>query len=353
MKKLLGGTVVFMFFMILIPLGLVGTSQVGASVCGPITVGDTFSSQGSTLTQEQLDNAAIIAGVGQDLGIPAEGQVIAIMTAIQEDQLRNRGGRFDPELFAAGDFDGNSVGLFQQQTRLVINGQEVDGWGTVEELTDPVIASTLFYEGKDGFEGLIRIDGWQDLEPGVAAQSVQKSSFANEYAPQLPFAQRIHQTLTGQSVECSPTFGAATGDLVEIQTRFGANMTVDASIAPAVQALIDDAAQDGIDFGGWGWRSHQRQHELRRENGCPDGWTHFDGEDPTQWSGSSSCRVPTARPGSSFHESGLAVDFRCAQTGGPISNRSNTCYRWLEANAANYGLINLPSEAWHWSTTGG
>ncbi|MGH9112319.1 MAG: hypothetical protein ACRDZN_08480 [Acidimicrobiales bacterium] len=28
------------------------------------------------------------------------------------------------------------------------------------------------------------------------------------------------------------------------------------------------------------------------------------------------------------------------------------CYRWLAGRAASYGLYNLPSEAWHWSTNG-
>ncbi len=351
---LIGGMVVFV-----VALGA-GATPAGASFCGPLNVGDTFSSQGSTLTQEQLENAQIIVETGQRLGISEHGQTIAIMTAIQEDQLRNRLGRFDPELFAAGDFDGNSVGLFQQQTQLQINGRTVDGWGTVEELSDPVTATTLFFQGKPGFPGLVSIDGWEDLDPGVAAQSVQNSDFALEYAPQFTFAQGIYQTVTGQGgASCAQSFGTVTGDQVEIQVRFDSNFNIDASIAPAVQQLINDAAADGILFGGWGHRSHQRQHELRRINGCPDGWTHTDGENPALWSGSSSCRVPTARPGSSFHESGLAIDFRCssmvssANPRGSVNNRGSSCYRWLETNAARYGLKNLPSEAWHWSTTGG
>ncbi len=31
---------------------------------------------------------------------------------------------------------------------------------------------------------------------------------------------------------------------------------------------------------------------------------------------------------------------------------SSPCYRWLVTNAATYGLYNLPTEAWHWSTNG-
>ena len=51
-----------------------------------------------------------------------------------------------------------------------------------------------------------------------------------------------------------------------------------------------------------------------------------------------------------MHEQGLAVDF--TYEGALIGNRSNRGYLWLEANAGRFGLRNLPSEPWHWSTTG-
>jgi hypothetical protein len=60
---------------------------------------------------------------------------------------------------------------------------------------------------------------------------------------------------------------------------------------------------------------------------------------------SSSCRPPTARPGSSQHEVGLAIDFSPCGYG-------SAQYNWLKAHAAQYGFYNLPSESWHWSTTG-
>jgi LAS superfamily LD-carboxypeptidase LdcB len=47
-----------------------------------------------------------------------------------------------------------------------------------------------------------------------------------------------------------------------------------------------------------------------------------------------------------MHERGLAVDFR------NCSVRSTACYQWLAGNAARFGFFNLPSEPWHWSTTG-
>jgi LAS superfamily LD-carboxypeptidase LdcB len=48
-----------------------------------------------------------------------------------------------------------------------------------------------------------------------------------------------------------------------------------------------------------------------------------------------------------MHERGLAVDFRSK---GSILNTSD--FNWLKANAGAYGLKNLPSEKWPWSTNG-
>lgn len=115
-------------------------------------------------------------------------------------------------------------------------------------------------------------------------------------------------------------------------------ITVHAAIAPQLAGLLEAAAADGIVLTGWGWRSTQRQIELRTINGCPD----------THSAPPSSCRIPTAVPGRSMHEQGLAVDF--THNGAAITSRSNPAYRWLAANAATYGLFNLPAEPWHWST---
>ena len=62
-----------------------------------------------------------------------------------------------------------------------------------------------------------------------------------------------------------------------------------------------------------------------------------------------SCRPPTALPGSSNHERGLAVDF---SVNGVMLSRGSAGYGWLSRNAAKYGFYNLPSEAWHWSYDG-
>ena len=123
---------------------------------------------------------------------------------------------------------------------------------------------------------------------------------------------------------------------------------VNAAIAEPFRAMVDAARLDGIELaeGSGGWRAPAQQVELRRSHCGTSDYAVY--QMP-----SSQCRPPTAIPGTSLHEQGLAVDVRC--NGGPIGQRSRSdpCYLWLTEHAAAYGFFNLPSEAWHWSTTGG
>ena len=120
-------------------------------------------------------------------------------------------------------------------------------------------------------------------------------------------------------------------------------ITVASSIAGQLNSMLNAADSDGMHFGGTGYRSSSGQIAARRSN-C--GSSHYDiYEKP-----SSRCHPPTAKPGQSMHERGLAVDF--TYNGSIINSRSNPGYRWLSAHARGYGFYNLPSEAWHWSVNG-
>jgi len=111
--------------------------------------------------ETQRANAKTIVEVGLALGIPERGLIIAVATAMQESSLYNLG-----HLGERNDHD--SLGLFQQRPSM--------GWGTPEQVTDPVYAATAFYLA------LQRVPDWQSLELTVAAQSVQRSAFPNAYA---------------------------------------------------------------------------------------------------------------------------------------------------------------------------
>jgi LAS superfamily LD-carboxypeptidase LdcB len=67
---------------------------------------------------------------------------------------------------------------------------------------------------------------------------------------------------------------------------------------------------------------------------------------------SSSCDTPTARPGYSNHQGGRAVDLVIDKGSGVLIKRGTPQDKWLKENAEKYGLTNLPSEAWHYSTNG-
>lgn len=132
------------------------------------------------------------------------------------------------------------------------------------------------------------------------------------------------------------------GGTISLTTVGG--ITVNTQIASQLQAMLQAAAADGIILTGGGYRDSAQQVALRRSN-C--GTSHYAVYEMSP----NSCRPPTARPGASMHERGLAIDF--VANGRSISSRNTDGFRWLAANAARYGFKNLPSEPWHWSTTGG
>jgi len=129
----------------------------------------------------------------------------------------------------------------------------------------------------------------------------------------------------------------AAGELVEVR-----GIVVDAALAPALEALLAAATADGLVLAGGGYRSRDDQIALRRAH-C--GTSHA----AVFVVPAGACSPPTARPGESMHEAGLAVDFTCARS---LVSSGDACFAWLTANAGCYGLANLPTEPWHWSTTG-
>ncbi|BBH65118.1 hypothetical protein ACTI_18030 [Actinoplanes sp. OR16] len=118
----------------------------------------------------QIRNAAVIINVGEQLQMPPRAWVIAVATAMQESRLVNLG-----HLGARNDHD--SQGLFQQRPS--------SGWGTPEQVRDPVYSSTKFYNK------LKTIDGWETMSLTRAAQSVQISAYPDAYAKHEPIATQI------------------------------------------------------------------------------------------------------------------------------------------------------------------
>ena len=120
-------------------------------------------------------------------------------------------------------------------------------------------------------------------------------------------------------------------------------ITVAAEIADNVERLLAAAEGDGLVLGGSGYRDPADQVALRRAHCGTSDYAVY--EMPA-----SECSPPTAKPGSSMHEKGLAIDF--THDGRVITSRGSPAFKWLSGNAGRYGLYNLPSEPWHWSTNG-
>jgi murein DD-endopeptidase MepM/ murein hydrolase activator NlpD len=119
----------------------------------PAQIGGT-APPAAGLSSEQVTNAKIIWTAAQQMSVGDRGAVIAITAALQESSLRN---------LPYGDLD--SVGLFQQRA----------SWGSHAARTNPVEASRMF------FQALTKINGWQQLPIGVAAQAVERSAFPSAY----------------------------------------------------------------------------------------------------------------------------------------------------------------------------
>jgi hypothetical protein len=135
----------------------------------------------------ELANARTVIGVGKGANIPEQGQVIALMTAMQESKFVNY----------TTPVDHDSLGIFQQRPST--------GWGTPEQITDVPTSSKSFY-GVAPFgsnPGLIQIKGWEGMPPGEVCQAVQRSAFPDRYAQWEQFARDL-LAQEGPSVEPIP-----------------------------------------------------------------------------------------------------------------------------------------------------
>lgn len=148
--------------------------------------------------QPSLERAAIIMNTAEDLGVGRKGQLIALITAMQESTL---GANTQPT------GSGRDAGVFQQRT--------LPGWyGTVEQVNDPAYATTKFIEGHDidyagpgsagpaGYHlpGLTDLPGWESMSPGAAAQAVQVSAHPDAYDAHVDTANRMIDHLSGATV---------------------------------------------------------------------------------------------------------------------------------------------------------
>ncbi|MBQ0903507.1 M23 family metallopeptidase [Micromonospora sp. U21] len=173
--------------------------------CGPVRPVDIagelprFTEYGDA----QIRNAAIIIKVGQDLGVPSRGWVIALATAMQESALRNLANTGVPASLALPHegvgADHDSLGLFQQRP----------GWGTATERMTPAYTARKFYEK------LVKVRSWQRRPLTVVAQQVQISAYPDAYAKHEELASRIVDALAGGAARTIEINGKAVCNAAE------------------------------------------------------------------------------------------------------------------------------------------
>ncbi|WP_322938136.1 hypothetical protein [Nocardioides bizhenqiangii] len=169
----------------------------------------------------QAENASLIAAIAIERGLPARAVSIALATAFQESKLVN---------IDYGDRD--SLGLFQQRPS--------QGWGTAEEILDPVYSTNAFYDA------LVQVDGYEEMAITEAAQEVQRSAFPSAYADHEDDARALASALTGYSpaaFSCDLDGGAPSADEELVDSGLTAR-------ADAVREDLLDRYGD-LDLGGF------------------------------------------------------------------------------------------------------
>lgn len=177
----------------------------GGSAC-TVSVGDSTSLEATdaegtpvTLDGTQMSNAGAVIAAGNAAGVGQAGQMIGLMTAMQESRLMVLANPAVPESYdmahggEGGDHD--SVGLFQQRPSM--------GWGAVADLMTPAKSAEIFYDH------LKDVDGWEQMDLGQAAQTVQRSAFPDAYDKWEPVARSVLSALA--NVKCDPGSGGRGG----------------------------------------------------------------------------------------------------------------------------------------------
>jgi hypothetical protein len=190
--------------------------------CTAVVGPETFE-----LAPDQAANAALIAGISMQRGLPARAASIALATAIQESKLRNIG---------HGDDAGpDSRGLFQQRP--------TQGWGSEEQVMDPVYATNRF------FSVLEEIPDYESLPVTVAAQQVQRSAYPEAYADHEGEGKAFASALTGHSpaaLNCVLKAAESAGDPADVEAALEVSH-------PGLETAVEDGTLrvQASDRTGW------------------------------------------------------------------------------------------------------
>ncbi|HVS58456.1 MAG TPA: D-alanyl-D-alanine carboxypeptidase family protein [Candidatus Saccharimonadales bacterium] len=125
---------------------------------------------------------------------------------------------------------------------------------------------------------------------------------------------------------------------------------VNARVSGAFLSLVQAAKAAGISMhANSSFRTMAHQQALCSQNSACNGGNY----------------TFVAKPGTSNHQMGLAIDFTmgntskfndssstCVQVSGRCEAPGDAVWEWLNSNASNYGIKPYSAEYWHWSPTG-
>lgn len=200
----------------------------------------SISTSGVTVNPSEAEaaNAKIVIGIAQSLNLGQQGALIGLMTSLTESNLKNyandgsyvdedenysgtRLGEISQSLphDAVGN-DHDSVGIMQQRVtgswaQMGASYDNLNNTEVIKRLMTPAFAAEAFYKV------LLAVPNWQSMDPGVAAQTVQRSAFPDRYNENRPRAQSLIDELWASSqpialpfpIEGSPTAAAGSGGL--------------------------------------------------------------------------------------------------------------------------------------------
>ena len=248
------------------------------------------------------------------VGMQDSTAVLDRISVVREDQRRARTAAIRARADAARLESEESRRLGELETA---RDRQAALAGEVEDRLDRALAESAHLQTRDA-----------DLAGQIKAQQ-------DELAARLANSRRVNPVPAP-----SVSSGSRSGSPRIVSVR---GIEVAEEIADNLAALLAAADRDGVTLDGSGYRDSATQIFLRKQ--------HCGTSDYAIWDmPSSDCSPPVARPGRSMHEQGLAVDFIVGSD--LIRSRSTSAYGWLVANANRFGFYNLPSEPWHWSTTG-
>lgn len=294
---------------------------------------------------EQLTNALYITTAATEIGLGSDAQVIGVMTAMGESSLVNidyGDNAVNPDGSIA-----DSIGLFQQQK-----------WkGTVEERMDPSTSAKIFYTD------LVNVDGWESLEPTIAAHRTQGNSDPYHYAPYYEPAVEVVNFITGQQLSATSgggrTGACSAGNYTAVGTEPGPwggyenGQIPEYELTPIIWNtsiwLRPDAA-DALTKMNAAYNA-----EFGRDLTLNDGYRNLE----AQYDAKAQYGDEAAEPGTSNHGWAMAIDF--GDIDGNRLPETDATFTWLVEHAGEYGWVNPPwalaggvgpYEPWHWEYWG-